>query len=83
MWNRPADLLITDLDDELILMDPDSAEMYSLNGSARLLWQALPASEATLTDLLQRTYGLGAQQAHADLHAWLSDMGRRGLVQPA
>lgn len=83
MWNRPADLLVTDLDDELILMDPDSAEMYSLNGSARLLWQALPVTEAALLDLLQRTYGLEAAAAHADLHAWLSDMGRRGLVQPA
>lgn len=83
MWTPSADLLVTDLDDELILMDPGSAEMYSLNGSGRVLWQALPATDATLEELLRRTYGLDAIQARADLAAWLADMQRRALIRRA
>lgn len=83
MWTPSADLLVTDLDDELILMDPGSAEMYSLNGSGRVLWQALPATDATLEELLCRTYGLDAIQARADLAVWLADMQRRALIRRA
>ncbi|MBZ9713242.1 PqqD family protein [Deinococcus multiflagellatus] len=81
MWRAADDLLITDLDDELILMQASRGEMFGLNASGRVVWQALPAHEAQLAAALQQTFGLDAAQAQADVAALLADLQRRGLVQ--
>lgn len=80
---RPADgLLATELEHELVLLDPQGSQMYSLNGSGRLLWNALPATADELANTLVREYGLDAARAHADAAAWLGEMGARRLVLP-
>lgn len=78
---HPAEgLLATDLDHELVLLDPVSSRMYSLNGSGRLLWGALPLSADALAGVLAREYGLDPEQAQADADAWLRRMLERRLV---
>lgn len=80
-WTANPDVLVTDLGDELVLMHPGRSEMFSLNAAGRLLWQALPATPDTLTDLLVGHYGLGRAQAQADTAAVLSDLQARDLVR--
>ena len=80
MWRPHPDLLITDLGDELVLMEPVRSVMFSLNETGRLLWNALPASEAQLTQALTTTYGLSAEQAGADVRTWLASLAERGLI---
>ncbi|WP_414656570.1 PqqD family protein [Deinococcus sp. VB343] len=80
-WTANPDVLVTDLGDELVLMHPGRSEMFSLNAAGRLLWQALPATPDTLTDLLAGHYGLGRAQAQADTAAVLSDLQARDLVR--
>ncbi|AXH00710.1 PqqD family protein (plasmid) [Deinococcus wulumuqiensis] len=81
MWTANPDILVTDLGDELVLMDPQGSLMFSLNAAGRLLWQSLPASADTLAQRLQTTYGLGAAQARADSQAVLDDLAARRLVK--
>lgn len=80
MWTANPDVLVTDLGDELVLMHPQRSEMFSLNAAGRLLWQRLPASSASLGQLLQETYGLGEAQARADALAMLSDLAALDLL---
>lgn len=81
MWRGNEDVLVTDLDDELVLMHAGRSEMFSLNAAGRLLWQALPASEETLTDLLRRTFDLSGTQAQVDVRAVLQDLAARDLIR--
>jgi len=80
MWQANADVLVTALDDELVLMHPISNQMFSLNPSGRLVWQALPRTEAALSELLAAQYGLAADQAAQDVHALLLALQSRQLA---
>ncbi|MGM9321267.1 PqqD family protein [Deinococcus aquaticus] len=82
MWQGSEDVLVTDLDDELVLMHAGRSEMFSLNSTGRLLWQALPATEEALTALLAATFDLTGGQAQADVRAVLNDLSVRDLIQP-
>ena len=64
-----------------MLMEPARSVMFSLNETGRLLWNALPASEAQLTQALTTTYDLGAEQAGADVRTWLQALSEHGLIQ--
>ncbi|MBZ9751353.1 PqqD family protein [Deinococcus sp. HMF7604] len=81
MWQVADGVLVTDLEDELVLMHAGQGEMFSLNASGRLLWQALPATEAELADLLTRTFALDAGQAQADVQAVLVALQARDLIR--
>lgn len=83
MWESADEMLVTDLEDELVLMHAGRSEMFSLNDSGRLVWQALPASEETLATLLAETYGIEVSQARSDVLALLADLSARALVRRA
>ena len=81
MWTMEENVLETDLGDELVLMHAGLGEMFGLNASGRVIWQALPATEDTLEGLLVSTYGLDADQARADVQALLAELARRTLIR--
>ncbi|MFB9993386.1 PqqD family protein [Deinococcus oregonensis] len=81
MWIMAENVLETDLGDELVLMHAGLGEMFSLNDSGRVIWQALPAPQDTLAELLASTYGLTTAQARADVQALLLELARRTLVR--
>lgn len=81
MWRPDAEVLTTDLGDELVLMEPVRSVMFSLNESGRLLWQTLPADETRLTEVLRDAYGLDAEQARRDVQVWLRDLSERALIE--
>ena len=83
MWLPNPDVLPTDLGDELVLMDTASSVMFSLNEAGRLLWNALPAEQTALSELLRSTYDLPAEVAERDTQALLQALAERGLVRPA
>ena len=83
MWQANPEVLVTDLDGELVLMHPARSEMFSLNASGRLIWQALPATARALADRLADRYGLPAEQADADVAAVLEALQSRDLARPA
>lgn len=47
MYSKNPQVIETDLERELILLDPGTGEMFSLNGTGRLVWSMLPAQSVT------------------------------------
>ena len=82
MWQANPDVLVTDLDGELVLMHPGRGEMFSLNASGRLIWQALPQTGEALAERLSARYGLPPEQAGADVAAILGALHARDLARP-
>lgn len=81
MWQVNSEVLVTELDGELVLMHPARSEMFSLNASGRLIWRALPQTQAALGELLAARYGLSLEQAGADVSAVLQALAERDLAR--
>lgn len=83
MHARRDDLLTTDVDDQVVLLDLRSAHYLRLNGTGRLLWKLLDQDRSPdeLADALQQRYGLGATEANADVAAFLASLRARDLLE--
>jgi len=75
MYRRKPDLIETDLVHELILLDPVTQEMFSLNPTGRTLWRALPQPDAAaLAAVLVRAFDVSPAAAAEDAENWLATM---------
>ncbi|GEM44749.1 PqqD family protein [Deinococcus cellulosilyticus] len=83
MYRPKQDILVTDLEDELVLLNPDTQDIFTLNTSGRLLWLALPASLDTLAEVLVGHYGLDLPTARTDAGDILRDLVQAGLIDEA
>jgi hypothetical protein len=85
MIQRKPDLIETDLDHELILLDPVSQEMFSLNDTGRALWRSLPQPDVeALTGILVTGHHAPLDRARCDAAAWLDMVREAGLLlEPA
>ncbi len=74
-----------EVDGELIALARAESVYLAGNASAAILWRALAdgTTDADLEALLVSTYGISAQAAHADVAAFLADLGARGLLEAA
>ena len=78
-----AGLIETDLEHELILLDPETQEMFSLNGTGRWVWQKLPnRSPEEVAGELADCFGVPVEQAHADVQALVAELREAGLLRP-
>ena len=75
-------LIETDLERELVLLDPETRLMYSLNATGRLVWRALSESEAELAHRISERFTAGVDQALLDVRRLLADLARAGLIVP-
>ena len=74
-------LVTTDLESELILLDPDSQQMYSLNPTGRLIWQKLDGHTIEkLADAVSREFAVDPKTALTDTTALLADLLQTGLI---
>lgn len=80
MYRPKQDILVTDLDDELVLLNPETQDIFTLNASGRLLWLALPAPLETLADVLVQEYGLDSATARTDAGDILHELVQAGLL---
>ena len=74
-------IVATDLEDELVLLDPASQQIFSLNATGRAIWQSLPASMASLTHTLEQRFEVESNQADADVKGLLRSLVDAGLVR--
>lgn len=81
MWEAHPDVLVTDLGDELVLMQAARGLMYSLNRTGRTAWMALPASAEVVGEALARAFDVPPEQAGADAGALLSELAAQGMVR--
>lgn len=68
--------------DDVIVLDLDGSRYLQVNGSGRVLWEALSSAttEAELTDLLMSHFDIDRSRASADVAAFLADLRARGLI---
>ena len=75
------DVIETDLDDELILLDPKTQEMFSLNETGRRVWRALPAGAEALVRDVVSAYDAAPEAVEADVRRLLDELLEAGLVE--
>lgn len=80
LYHANPQILVSDLGDELALMQPNNSKMFSLNSAGRLLWQRLPATLSELSSHLQAEYDITPEIARADAEAVMQNLLQRGLV---
>ncbi|AWT34981.1 MULTISPECIES: PqqD family protein [Deinococcus] len=83
MWTKVADVLETDLGDELVLMHAGLSEMFTLNSAGRVIWQALPGREAQLAQALTQVFEVDDETAAQDVRALLGELAARSLITHA
>jgi Coenzyme PQQ synthesis protein D (PqqD) len=82
-YRRRETVIVTDLQDELVLLDPQSVEMFSLNAVGRLIWLALPATPEEAAAQVTATFAAEPAEALQDVLALLGDLQQSGLVEAA
>lgn len=76
------DLIWQQLDDNTIVVTPNSGKVRVLNGVGTLIWQQLDAGKS-LTDILNlivTTYDVEPDQAQADMERFLADLADKGIL---
>lgn len=75
------DIIETLLEDELVLLDPQTQQMYSLNATGKLIWETLKAGEyPTVAEKISAEFEVDAGQAQSDADALVSDLEHTGLL---
>jgi hypothetical protein len=69
--------------DEVLIASLDEPEMGHLNGTARVVWDALavPRSLEEITGLLAREYEVGVKQIAPDVKSLIAELVGRGWVE--
>lgn len=83
-YSRRTGIIETDLGAELILLDPTTEEMFSLNDVGRLIWRLL--DEAPLEMIVVRVVGefdVGHDVAAGDVRVLLQQLLDAGLAVAA
>ena len=69
-------------DDEVVLLELSTSTYFTLNGSAKILWERLAGGASTddlVADLVAR-FGISKDQARADTSSFLGELVKLGLV---
>jgi len=76
------DVTVTDLGDQLVLLDPRNQEMFALDAVGRFVWGALP--DGALGDVaaaLTERYRLDPATAERDVHDLVAELAEAGLLR--
>ena len=80
-YSRRTGIIETDLGAELILLDPTTEEMFSLNDVGRLVWRELDrAVLETIVDRVVGEFDVSYDVAASDVRALLDQLLRAGLA---
>ena len=69
--------------DDVVVLDLKGSVYLKLNGTGRVLWEALvdPRTDSELVSALVEKYGIEEERAAADVAAFLGDLRDRGLLE--
>jgi Coenzyme PQQ synthesis protein D (PqqD) len=74
-------VVITDLEDELVLLNPQAKQLFSLNAVGRLLWLALPAGLDAAIARIVREFDVAETQARSDAEILITTLTNKGLLE--
>lgn len=81
LWKLNPDIITTALEDESVLLNPRTQELFTLNSTGKFVWdhlQTTPSNE--IPSLLAQTYEVDEDTATADTHEILEELSKVGLV---
>ncbi len=75
------EIIVTELDDELVLLNPRTQAMFTLNGTGKLIWQHLGKNTAEeIAVKITETFEIDLETATADTTALLESLEKSGLL---
>jgi hypothetical protein len=77
---RAPDVITTDFDDDVVLLDPRTGKMFALNETGRRVWLGLPAAVTQLADSLCARFAVDPHRATADVTSLLIALSDAGLI---
>jgi hypothetical protein len=78
------DLIETDLEQELLLLNPHDQQIFSLNETGMLIWKAIQNNTLEhVPDLLVEHYEVSLEEAKADVLTLVTQLQDKGLIQRA
>ncbi len=78
---RNPGVVETDLGDEVVLLDPHTRAMFSLNATGRVVWQYLDEGTEAITARLVGQFEVSGERARSDVALVLADLRSAGLIQ--
>ncbi|HKJ31903.1 MAG TPA: PqqD family protein [Balneolales bacterium] len=82
-YEQNTEIIETDLEDELILLDPQTQEMFSLNETGRIVWNALTSSSINeVISLIKNKFAISGEAAERDVTDLVSNLSEAGLLIP-
>jgi outer membrane protein assembly factor BamB len=78
-------VLVSEVDDEQVLLDTDAGTYYGLNAVGTVLWDALqePRSVEELVALTAEEFDVSSAECRDDVRSFVTDLDEAGLVEPA
>jgi hypothetical protein len=71
----------TDLEKELVLLDPETREMFSLNATGRAVWRALPDQPVSaIATRIADQFDVTRERALEDVRRILAELRDAGLI---
>ncbi|MFN3265454.1 MAG: PqqD family protein [Deinococcales bacterium] len=75
------EILVTDLDNELVLLNPRTQAMFTLNGTGRIVWQNLGKYSATeIAEKIVERFEIDLPTALKDTENLLETLANAGLL---
>jgi sensor domain CHASE-containing protein len=81
-WTLKPGVIETDLDDELVLLDPKTQGMFSLNATGRVIWHGLKNTEnlESIAQKLEKQFTVTLEQAQNDASTLIAELEKAGLI---
>ena len=79
---RNGEILFTDLDDTVVMMDPDKGSYYELDSVGARIWNLvdIERSVAELCELLLREYDVALESCRDDVLEFLKQAAEFGVI---
>ena len=79
---KPSDVVSTELDNEVVLVNMTSKYYYTLNETGRLIWRGLTAgkSENDIAQELVEHFDIDADTALGDINELVTELKREKLI---
>ena len=78
-----GNFIATEVDDEVLIVDLDGGELFSLAGTARAVWRAIDGkrSEEDICAMMGEAHDGDAETIARDVSALLADLERAAMIE--
>ena len=78
---RNPDVMATVLDDEIVLLDARTGEMFTLNETGAIVWQTVELGLDATCERVCTEFDIDAESARSDVDELVAELLQRGLIR--